>query len=76
MMKKQFQAAYVPIGVGTFHMPSAQAMFDASAKLLKSICEDTAVPEEMLLNTDLLKAFLDTVDPDLIILTINEYCTA
>ena len=67
-MEKKFQVAYVPIGVGTFHMPSAQAMFDASAKLLKSICEDTAVPEEMLLNTDLLKAFLDTVDPDLIIL--------
>ena len=67
-MNKKFQVAYVPIGVGTFHMPSAQAMFDASAKLLKSICEDTAVPEEMLLNTDLLKAFLDTVDPDLIIL--------
>jgi len=67
-MNKKFQVAYVPIGVGTFHMPSAQAMFDASAKLLKSICEDTAVPEEMLLNTDLLNAFLDTVDPDLIIL--------
>ncbi len=67
-MDKKFQAAYVPIGVGTFHMPSAQAMFDASAKLLKDICEDTAVPDEMLLNTDLLNAFLDTVDPDLIIL--------
>lgn len=67
-MEKKFQAAYVPIGVGTFHMPSAQAMFDASAELLKSICEDIAVPEEMLLNTDLLNAFLDTVDPDLIIL--------
>lgn len=67
-MEKKFQAAYVPIGVGTFHMPSAQAMFDASAKLLKSICEDTVVPEEMLLNTDLLNAYLDTIDPDLIIL--------
>ena len=67
-MDKKFQAAYVPIGVGTFHMPSAQAMFDASVKLLKDICEDTAVPDEMLLNTDLLNAFLDTVDPDLIIL--------
>ena len=67
-MDKKFQAAYVPIGVGTFHMPSAQAMFDASVKLLKDICEDTAVPDEMLLNTDLLNVFLDTVDPDLIIL--------
>lgn len=67
-MKKKFQAVYVPIGVGTFHMPSAQAQFDASSELLKELCEDTAVPEEMLLNTDLLNSFLDTVDPDLIIL--------
>ncbi|MCR5795116.1 MAG: hypothetical protein K6G61_07220 [Solobacterium sp.] len=67
-MDKKFQAVYVPIGVGTFHMPSAQAMFDASSQLLKSICEDTVIPGEMLLNTDLLNAFLDTVDPDLIIL--------
>ena len=67
-MKKKFQAAYVPIGVGTFHMPSAQALFDASKALLKELNEDTAVPEEMILNTDALGAYLDTLDPDLIIL--------
>ena len=29
-MKKKFQAAYVPIGVGTFHMPTAHGLFDES----------------------------------------------
>lgn len=58
----------MPVGVGTFHMPSAQQMFDESKEMLKKICPETAVPEEMLLNTDLLNAYLDTIDPDLIVL--------
>lgn len=68
-MAEQFQAAYVPIGVGTFHLESAQKEFDASAELLQSICGDAAViPEQMLLTIDLLNAFLDRIDPDLIVL--------
>ncbi len=65
---KKFQAAYVPIGVGTFHLESAQKEFEASAALLKSIDADTAVPQEKLLSIDKLTAFLDSIDPDFIIL--------
>ena len=65
---KKFQAAYIPIGVPTFHLESAQKEFEASAALLKSIDADTAVPSQMLLSIDKLCAFLDTIDPDLIIL--------
>ncbi|MBQ9153141.1 MAG: hypothetical protein IJ130_04965 [Solobacterium sp.] len=67
-MEKKFQAVYVPIGVGTFHMPSADDQFQQSVNLLKELCEDIVVPEDKLLSVDQLSAFLDTVDPDLIIL--------
>ncbi len=65
---KDFQAVYLPIGVPTFHLESAEKEFKASASLLKGLCANTAVPEEMLLSIDKLNAFLDTVDPDLIVL--------
>ena len=67
-MNKKFQAAYVPFGVGTFHMPSAQALFDASITMLRNIDPDIAVPDEMILSTDRLSAYLETLDPDLVIL--------
>ncbi|MDO4415706.1 MAG: hypothetical protein Q4C20_11580 [Erysipelotrichaceae bacterium] len=67
-MKKEFQAAYVPIGVGTFHMESAQALFDTSKELLKKHLDNVIVPEKMILNIDALSEYLDTIDPDLIIL--------
>ena len=65
---KKFQVAYVPIGVPTFHLESAQKEFDRSAELLRSITEDVVVPEEMLLSLDLLKNFVEGLQPDLIVL--------
>ena len=62
-----FQFAYIPIGVPTFHLESAGAAFDASAALLKSLDPDVAVPDEMLLSLDKLRAFLDTLRPDFLI---------
>lgn len=63
-----FQVAYIPIGVPTFHLESAQVEFDKSVKLLKSITEDVVCPQEMLLSLDLLKEFLGQISPDLIVL--------
>ncbi len=63
-----FQVAYVPIGVGTFHLESAQAEFEKSIAMLKGITEDGVYPEKMLLTMDDLCAFLDTISPDLIVL--------
>lgn len=65
---KEFQIAYVPIGVPTFHLESAQKLFEQSAEVLTGFCENTAVPDEMLLSLEKLNAFLDTVEPDLIVL--------
>ena len=63
-----FQAAYVPIGVGTFHLESAQIEFDKSVRLLSSLTEDGVYPDRMLLTLEDLKGFLDRISPDLIIL--------
>lgn len=63
-----FQLAYVPIGVPTFHLESAQKEFDKSVELLNSLTDSVLVPDEMLLSIDKLDAFLDGVNPDLIVL--------
>lgn len=63
-----FQVAYVPIGVPTFHLESAQKEFDKSVQLLNSLTDGVAVPEEMLLSIDKLNAFLEKINPDLIVL--------
>ena len=65
---KKFQTAYLPIGVPTFHLESAQKEFEKSALLLRSVCGNVAVPDEMLLSLDKLNAFMDGIDPDLIVL--------
>ena len=67
-MKKEFQIAYVPIGVPTFHLESAQKEFDKSVALIKSLTDACVFPKEMLLSIDLLDAFLEECQPDLAIL--------
>ena len=62
-----FEVLYIPIGVPTFHLESAQKEFEKSVSLLKSIDENTIVPDEMLLSIDKLNAFLDGKNPDLLI---------
>ena len=64
----EFKAAYVPIGVPTFHLESAQIQFEKSIDLLKSLSDSVEVPDEMLLSIDKLNAFLDGKAPDLIVL--------
>lgn len=63
-----FQVAYVPIGVGTFHLESAQIQFEKSIQLLSSLTEEGIYPHKMLLTLGDLNAFLDKINPDLIVL--------
>lgn len=65
---KKFQVAYIPIGIPTFHLESAQREFERSVELLKNITGDVVVPGEMLLTLDLLKNFIEGLQPDLIVL--------
>ncbi len=62
-----FSVLYVPVGVPTFHLESAQNRFEASCALLKQLEAGTVCPEEMLLSIDKLRAYLDGKQPDLII---------
>lgn len=73
---KNFQVAYFPIGVPTFHLESAEKEKNGSAELLKSLCENTAVPDELLLSIDKLNAFMDGLDPDLIIIQNATFANA
>ena len=62
-----FQFAYIPIGVPTFHLESAQKAFDDSVSLLQKLDPSVKVPDEMLLSLPKLGAFLDTLSPDFVI---------
>ncbi len=62
-----FTPVYVPVGVPTFHLESAQDQFERSIKLLRGIDERFVVPEEMLLSLDKLRAYLEGLQPDLIV---------
>ena len=64
---KPFCPVYVPVGVPTFHLESAQAAFEKSAALLKDLDARFVCPEEMLLTLDKLRAYLDAQQPDLIV---------
>ena len=41
----KYQVAYIPIGVPTFHLESAQVEFDKSVGLISSLTEDGVYPE-------------------------------
>lgn len=71
-----FQVIYVPIGVPTFHLESAQAEFERSIELLKRVEPNCIVPEQMLLSLDLLETFLEGKVPDLIVLQNNTFANA
>ena len=64
---KAFTPVYVPVGVPTFHMESAEDAFVRSKNALKAIDARFVCPDEKLLSIDALKAFLEPLDPDLIV---------
>lgn len=65
---KKFTAIYVPIGVSTFCMESAQMQFENSCELLRSLFSDIICPEQMLLDIHEMTEYLEMAEPDLIIL--------
>ncbi len=62
-----FNYAYIPIGVPTFHLESAETEFQKSVKLLKEIDGNVIVPDEMLLSISALDSFLEKINPDFVI---------
>ncbi len=68
VVMSDFQVAYIPIGVPTFHLESAQKEFEKSIQMLRGLSEDVVCPKEMLLSIDALREFLSEISPDLIVL--------
>jgi len=66
-MNYEFEYAYIPIGVPTFHLESAEKEFRHSADMLKKLDGSVRIPDEMLLSVDKLNAFLGRIKPDLLI---------
>ncbi len=64
---KPFVPVYVPVGVPTFHMESAQDAFVRSCDALKAIDDSFVCPAEKLLSLDALRGYLDPLAPDLIV---------
>lgn len=62
-----FQAIYVPIGVPTFDLVSADIKFQDSKDLLGLIDKQIIYPDELLLSLDKLNSFLEDKEPDLLI---------
>ncbi len=73
---KQFQLAYVPIGVPTFHMESAHEQFHLSVELLRSLSADCVVPQGPLLKLEDLKGYLEGLSADLVVLQNNTFANA
>ena len=62
-----FCPVYIPVGVPTFHLESAQDQFERSIRVLKDIDSGFLCPEEMLLSLDKLRTYLEGLQPDLIV---------
>ena len=62
-----FTPVYIPVGVPTFHLESAQDQFERSIRLLRGIDGNFVVPGEMLLSLDKLRDYMQGLQPDLIV---------
>lgn len=62
-----FCSVYIPVGVPTYHLETAQDQFERSCAMLRTVDADVVCPDEMLLTLDKLRAFLAGKSPDLIV---------
>lgn len=71
-----FQALYLPIGVPSYNLESAQIKFEDSKQMLRQINPLIEFPDEMLLSLDKLNAFLDGKNPDFAIVQNITYANS
>ena len=64
---RPFEPVYVPVGVPTFHMESAQDAFERSSAALNAMDGAFVCPEDKLLSLDALRAYLEPLSPDLVV---------
>ncbi len=64
---KEFIPVYVPVGVPTFHMESAEDAFEKSKALLRKLQPGFVFPDEKLLSIDALRSYLSGLSPDVVV---------
>ena len=64
---KDFSPVYLPVGVPTFHLESAEDLFERSIKILQDVDPDFIVPDEMLLSVDAMSRYISGLEPDFIV---------
>ena len=62
-----FNAVYIPVGVPTYHLETAQDQFERSCAMLRAVDPDFVCPSEMLLGLDKLREFIKDQEPDLVV---------
>ena len=62
-----FNAVYIPVGVPTYHLETAQDQFERSCAMLRAVDPDFVCPNEMLLGLDKLREFLEGKKADLVV---------
>ena len=62
-----FKAVYIPVGVPTYHLETAQDQFERSCAMLRTVDPDFVCPSEMLLGLDKLRDYLEGKEPDLVV---------
>ena len=62
-----FNAVYIPVGVPTYHLETAQDQFERSCAMLRAVDPDFVCPDEMLLGLDKLREFIEGKNPDLVV---------
>ena len=62
-----FKAVYIPVGVPTYHLETAQDQFERSCAMLRAVDPDFVCPNEMLLGLDKLREFLEGKKADLVV---------
>lgn len=72
----KFQVAFIPIGVPTYHMESADKAFRDSKDMIQKIEADCMFPDSVLLSIEQVKAYIDTLNPDIIILQNTTFANA
>ncbi|NIZ47279.1 fucose isomerase [Entomospira nematocerorum] len=65
---KPLTIAYLPIGVGTFHLESAEAIFQESREVLHSFNLPIIAPNHILLTLEDVQTFLQDLDPQYLII--------
>ena len=71
-----FCAVYIPAGVPTFHLESAEDRFQCSVSMLRAIDPGIVCPEQMILSLDSLREYLSPLSPDLIIFQNLTFCNS